>query len=932
MNLRKLTLSIICVSLIVTGYKGLVRFSAAESLRSDETYEEYLDKGRTGEYRSEPASFIVEDGRDDPRELGENTPVAEWTVNVSEEGFYNIEIEYYPLPGKSKNIEFSISVNGSVPFDKAARITLPRIWKDEAEISRDPNGNDLRPRQVEAPRWVKAVLEDTEGHYNDPFLFRFVEGENTVRFTSTRENMAVSYLRVFRDEHIPVYKDIVNEYETEGYANADEFIGLIEAEKTKEKSSSLLYPMYDRSSPATSPSHFSKIRLNTIGQLNWKYQGQWITWEFEVPQDGLYEIDFKARQNYLQGLNCYRTLYIDDEIPFAEAKDIVFKYDLKWYNRKLEADGVPAKVYLTAGEKHTLTLKATPGPTAEILKDLNDAVLQLNTLYRKIIMVTGTSPDIYRSFYLESEIPGLLDDMSESRDMLVSISERVVALTGQSGTQASIVDQVIYMLNDLIEDPATIPERIARYKDNLESLGALILLLAEQPLELDYIVVSSETDVPAVEAGWTEKFIFNFRAFVASFVEDYNSIGKDYGSEAITVWVSGGRDQAQVIKSMIDDLFTPSSGIPVNLRLVDLGATLIQATLAGKGPDIAMLTPKETPVNLAMRGALTDLSKLEGFEDIKQRFFPSAFIPYEYQGGVYAIPETQNFDMLFYRKDILEELGLEIPQTWDDVYKVISTLQKNNLQFGLIETDAANVGLSAGIATFEKFLIQAGGSYYTEDLSRTAFDSDIANDAFRSWTELYTDYGLERSFNFYNRFRSGEMPIGIQPYPMYNMLTQAAPELRGLWDFAPIPGTRRDDGTIDRSETARGNGCIMLSGAKDEKAAFEYIKWWTGSEVQIRYGTELESIMGPSARYDTANIEAFKALPWTEHEADLLLGQWEHVTDIPQIPGNYFVSRSLTNAFRSVLDLKYEPARMLANYNRDINLEIARKREEFGLE
>ena len=50
-----------------------------------------------------------------------------------------------------------------------------------------------------------------------------------------------------------------------------------------------------------------------------------------------------------------------------------------------------------------------------------------------------------------------------------------------------------------------------------------------------------------------------------------------------------------------------------------------------------------------------------------EKFHESAIQCAMYQGGVYGLPEQENFMMLFYRKDILDELGLTIPNTWDDV-------------------------------------------------------------------------------------------------------------------------------------------------------------------------------------------------------------------------------------------------------------------------
>lgn len=81
-----------------------------------------------------------------------------------------------------------------------------------------------------------------------------------------------------------------------------------------------------------------------------------------------------------------------------------------------------------------------------------------------------------------------------------------------------------------------------------------------------------------------------------------------------------------------------------------------------------------------------------------------------------------------------------------------------------------------------------------------------------------------------------------------------------------------------------------------------------------------------------ANREAFDTLSWSEKEAAVLKEQWKSVTDVPQIPGNYFVSRCLTNAFRTVMDEKGNPVRVLNSFNKDMNSEITRKRQEFKLD
>lgn len=876
--------------------------------------------------------LVTQDGMTGVR-LTSDTGGAEWVVDVPVTGLYQTELVYYALEGKGKSVILSLAVDGQRPFDEAGRIELFRTYRDDGLPRRDANDNDIRPTQVEVFRWNTSPMRNRDGYYHAPYLLYLTQGTHTLSFSVVQESCLLGEIVLKAGEKPKPYAEYAA-----GAAEAQGWQQTWEAEQAYEKSSSLLYPTYDRSTSATSPSHPSRIRLNTIGQTNWQFPGQWISWKVTVPADGWYQIGFKARQNYQQGTRSFRTLYVDGTIPFAEAEALGFHYDLQWYQFvPSDEDGNPYLFWLTEGE-HTLTLECVGGPMAEILKGLSDAVLDLNAIYRSIIMVTGTTPDIYRTFYLEDEIVGLRESLTAVKADLDTLYDRLVEMAGDGGSQAATVAQMSHMLQTFLDKPLDIPSRISSFKDNIESMGSILLELGQQPLELDTITVSAGTPMPSVKASFWADLKFQVQGFLASFYEDYSAVGDStVGEEDLTVWISHGRDQAQILKKLIDDVFTPQTGIRINMSIVNVASglsqsTLVQATLAGKGPDVSLFTPKDTPINLAMRGALCDLSQMEGFSALDGRFYDSAWIPYRYSGGVYAVPESQNFDMLFYRTDIFSELGLSVPQTWEEFYSCIAILQKSNLQVGVLETNSTNAGISAGIGMFDKFLLQNGGQYYTDDLKQTAFDTQVAYDAFTQWTGLYTEYGLDRTFDFYNRFRTGEMPLGIMSYTLYNQLYAAAPEIRGLWDFAPIPGTVTADGTIDRTESATGTAAIILTDAKDKEAAFRFVDWWTSAETQSSYGNELEAILGIAARYDTANVQAFENLAWSKEEAESLSEQWQSVTDIPQIPGNYFISRCLTNAFRTVVDEDTNPVRTLGSYNKDMNSEIARKRKEFHLD
>ena len=116
-----------------------------------------------------------------------------------------------------------------------------------------------------------------------------------------------------------------------------------------------------------------------------------------------------------------------------------------------------------------------------------------------------------------------------------------------------------------------------------------------------------------------------------------------------------------------------------------------------------------------------------------------------------------------------------------------------------------------------------------------------------------------------------------------------------------------------------------------QEGAWDFIKWFTSTDAQVKYGNNIESILGTMGRYATANEEALQQLSWTTSEVNLLLDQLDSQVEIPIIPASYGVTRNVMNAFRAVVN-DYDNARdTLFWYNKDINDEITRKLEDLGL-
>lgn len=877
--------------------------------------------------------------------------VVTWEVDVPESGFYNLYIEYLLPESRGVAAERVVYINGEVPFEDARNVSFSRIWTDGGEVRVDNQGNEIRPTQVEVYDWQTAYFRDDMGYIAEPYKFYFEKGTNSITLEGENEPMFLKKLTVSAVRDIDTYDEyLAKQPQVNASEGARNYSQVIQGETSTLRSESSLYAKYDRSSPTTQPNSVTTTVLNYVGGEAWRSPGQWIEWNFEVPEDGYYNIMIKGRQNYARGSVSNRTVYIDGEILFEELKEVSFSYSNDWENVELaDEEGNPYNIYLTEGS-HTLRMEAALGGLGSILEELEDSTYRLNQIYRKILVYTGANPDKYRDYKINLNYPEIMQAMDLESKRLYKIVDDMVAYSGQKADQIATAQTVAQQLERFCEKPNKITLEFTTFKDNITALGTASLNMSQTNLDIDYIVVSGTDTRPAKDkAGAFAKLWHEIKSFVASFTVDYNSVGDVYddkgSDEVVKVWVLTGRDQGTILKSMVDDTFTPESGVKVNVEIVDPGA-LLNAVLAGRGPNVVLSVGADQPVNYALRGAAEDITQFADYEDVLSHYTRSSYEQYALDGSIYALPETQTFNVMFYRKDVLEELGLEPPQTWQELIEMLPTIQGNNLSVG-IPSAAGSSGSAAAttavasntpdLSLYFTLMFQNGGDLYNEAGTKTTVDNEAGIKAFDDYVRYFNDYGLPTVYDFVSRFRSGEMPIGISAYSTYNTLIVSAPEIRGLWDFTLIPGTERQDENgetyIDRSDFITGSATMMIK-TEDEalrQNSWEFMKWWAQPDTQVRFGREIEALLGSSARYATANKDAFEQLSWSADDIAILSEQWNQTVGIREVPGGYYTGRHITNAIRKVINDKDDTRETIIDYSITINDEITKKRNEFGL-
>ena len=874
-------------------------------------YESEPDKAKTTNIASQKAVQIEENG----------------SINISftvpRDGYYNLELDYYPVIVATSPIKFEFRIDGELPFSGASSITLKRIWKENTKQEKDSQGNQIRLPSVESPDWVTERVEDEAGLALEPYKFFFSAGEHTVTIAVFQNILALKGIRLVVPEILQSYEQISQYYKAQGYNKAKKGV-LVEAENLSNKSDRSIVVTSDKTSPAVSPSGETLIRYNTVGGGSWKTVGEWIEWDVEIPQDGLYQIGLHCKQDLKEGSTSFRCLYIDGKIPFTEAKSLEFSYNSSWQNVTL-GNGEESYLFYLAKGKHTLRLKATLGNYAEELARLDETLAELNKLYTDIVMVTGPNPDADRDYQFEKSIPDVIENMEKLSKALKEIEKSLDKLSGETGGSSTATVKRLYRsLDQMFKEPELISKKLGNFSNDITSLATWINTSREQPLQIDTICFDSpENPMKAAKGGFFSTVGFYIKQFLFSFVMNYANVGNrsvDYGKE-IRVWIGTGRDQADIIRGFVNESFMPTHNIGVNVQLVDVGS-LLPATLANTGPDVYLSISEEKPMDYALRHAVVNLKEFSDCAEVLKRFYPEALTSFYLDDGLYALPETMSYPMLFYRKDILTSLGIkkEDLTTWESLLqKVLPELDMNYFDFGV----------ATGIKSFANFLYQNDGRFYSEDNTASTLDSAESIAAFELMTSMFTDYGMPKAYDFANRFRSGQMPLAIAEYTSFNQLSIFAPEINGLWDMMPIPGMVDEKGEIDNTAVATVTGSIILSDSQNLEESWKFLKWWSSSEIQSRYADELETIMGTGARYAAANIETMESINWDRSTKSALNEQLQNVVGMPYVAGSYYTTRSFDFAFRDVVFGGENLRESIVNAATEITNEITSKRKEF---
>ncbi|MBQ3133749.1 MAG: extracellular solute-binding protein [Clostridia bacterium] len=853
-------------------------------------------------------------------------------VSVKTDALYDLGVVYYPLGTSGSSITRELLIDGVSPFKETESIEFLRFWKDANAPLKDKAGDEVKPFSEENPRFEDTRLFDSDGKYTAALKFYLTAGEHTITLRYIDEPLFLSSLYLAAPQTVASYDEVLSGWKSEGKTGNGTTV-VFEAEsfdRVAEKTASVI-GVEASGDPSASPSTPYYVRMNYIGGAGYKSGNQSITWTFDVADAGYYKLGLRIAQWYNDGLPTYRQIKVDGKVPFAEWDCYSFAYSDNWYSKVIDnVDGEPYLLWLEPGT-HTLTMTVKMGPYAEVEEVLSQTTQDMSALIRRIKKVTGEEPDANYDYEIVKNVPGIVEDL-EALEKSVEYCEKVAYdLAGKNSSMSNNFDSIAKQLAELIEKPDRIPKRLTDLETALGNLGTWINSLKSNPLGLDKIwIASPDEEIDNYKASIFESIWYGIIKLINSFTKDYQSVSvADTGVVAdteIEVWVGRGTEWCRLIKQLADANFTPKTGIGINInvlpstQITTAGVnSLMLSVAAGTAPDVVLGLGAGMPVEYAARDAIVDLSSLDGYEEVAKGLFSEAFKPMIYNGRTYALPETVNFRCVYYRTDVFAELGLTPPDTWEEFYDTTLPVMYQN-------------GMKCYIPMlYDIFLFQNGGQYYSEDGHSSALGTPEAFNAFKQTCELNINYSIPVAANYFTRFRTGEMPMIIGQASDYLSFTSAAPEINGNWDIAPLPATKTEDGLCRYSSGAPIDCAAILSQSKYIDESWEFLKWWLSDETQTKFANEIENQLGVTARYFSANKQAFSTLSFSKDEMAVINTFFENNVESKAVLGGYYTSRHILNAWTRCVESGDDFRDSWEEAVEDIDIELRRKQQEYGI-
>jgi len=397
----------------------------------------------------------------------------------------------------------------------------------------------------------------------------------------------------------------------------------------------------------------------------------------------------------------------------------------------------------------------------------------------------------------------------------------------------------------------------------------------------------------------------------------------------LNVWYVGWTNEFKAAaQNIIDPQFTATTGIDVNIEVMswsDYYNRYLLALASRDTPDIFVLGTET--VDFGIRGGLVDLAKFkpDEFPKLEAQVFGALMGPFSFRGTRFGVPVSIGAMTAAFRKDILTELGMDIPQTWEDIKawqpKAMAQGHVFGLYYGSVQYDSM-----WGAYTL---ITQNGGQFFNPDGFSSALDKPDSIKGFEEYISLFKDHNFPLAGTGIPQFTSGEWLMLTDGLWLYPNLLKHAPELRGKWVLDLMPGTKQADGSIHHGSFASSSVMGISTYSTQQEDAWEFIKWFTSTPVQTQISDAIVAQV-PGSIWLPANKNALAQVNIDEDAKDAIFGQLTHSEPAPYAINVNVLYRYVTFAIDKSVLQDVSPKEAILEAAKDMNEEMARRQREYS--
>ena len=848
-------------------------------------------------------------------------------IDVPVSGRYVMSFDYLSYDESILPVEMGMKIDGGYPFYEARSMKFETTWVSDG-VDVDRYGNEIVSLPDKLIRWEHKEVMDASYRYSDPLPVELTAGVHKLELNIQEGTLLLGNISLEAPGDVAEYAG-----STKAEGNA---LITIEAEDFYQRNDSSIHAIGEYGS-SLSPLSATTTVLNIIDEDSFNEAGQTVSYQFHVDNAGYYYIGMNYRQSEKNDFPVFVDWKIDGEIPNSAFKSYQVEAANKFRTVTLTDDNDDKlSVYLESGD-HTISLTISADNLRYALEAVDEIMSGISDLSLEVTKVTGTNKDKYRDLKLTRYIPDVQDRLLGWVDELYSLAEQAQPyVNAKSPDKVAAFSYLLIAANQLkslAEKPNELVYRVDELSTSVNSINTQIAnfvdLINDNDLSIDRIYIYQDGARLPKGQNIFQSIGTSLKRFGYSFMgQSYSASNTD--ESHIQVWVNRPRTYVEIMQKMIDEKFTPETGIEVDLSIMTDAQKLILSNASGDTPDIATGINYSIPFDLAIRGSLVDLSKFDNYKEVFGRYSEGLLVPSVVGEGLYSLPETMNFYVMFYRTDILSKLGLSVPNTMDELIAMLPDLQMRGLN---VYYPTAAMLVMRNFHGTTPIIYQMDGALYGDTALDILVDSEATVEGFTELTELFTLYDLPVDVpNFYQHFRNGDLPIGIADFNSYNLILNAAPEIANSWSIALVPGIEDEEtGEVKRYMSGGAESTVMFSSDDErEQKAWQFMEWWSRADIQAEFGQRLQILYGDEYIWPTANLEAFERLPYPTSDKDIILTQAQYILETPRLLGSYMMERELSNAFNDVVVNGDTVRSRIDEVAKTVLRETERKLEEFG--